>query len=207
MRRLPGDSRTPSAAAMVGTTRVGSVSGERSTKTTPSGKRRVIAAATAMASRVLPTPPGPVSVSNRTSSSCSLACSAATSVSRPMSRVSGAGKRRGERGLARCGAVLPEAGRAAASSAARSSLPKRQAIGQQAHGLQPGSVACSPRSRSLMPFRLSPARSARSSWDSAAALRNRRSSSPNDVVVSLIAALPGSPRWLIRGVLWCAPAA
>ena len=36
----PAVSRTPSAAAMVGTTRAGSVSGARSTKKTPSGKRR-----------------------------------------------------------------------------------------------------------------------------------------------------------------------
>ena len=49
-------------------------------------------AATAMASRVLPTPPGPVSVSNRTSSRRSSATSDTISVSRPMREVSGAGR-------------------------------------------------------------------------------------------------------------------
>ena len=55
-----------------------------------------------------------------------------------------------------------------------------------------------PRSSSLMPCRLSPARSASSSWDSAAALRSRRSRSPNDVLGSLIVLLPGCSRGVIR---------
>ena len=44
-----------------------------------------------------------------------------------------------------------------------------------------------PRSRSLIPRRLSPARSASASWERAAALRNRRRRSPNAILPSLIA--------------------
>ena len=131
-------SRTPRAAAIVGTTRSGSVSGERSTKTTPSGKSSTIPTATAMASRVLPDPPGPVRVTSRTSSL----------------RKEGAERRdfrlapdqAGQRDRHRAGGGLAgpraapghTAGRAAARSAARSSVAERERVGQQPHGLQPG---------------------------------------------------------------------
>ena len=62
---MPGASRTPSAWAIAGRTRAGSRSGARSTKTTPSGNAGAAARAASIASRVLPTPPGPVSVTRR----------------------------------------------------------------------------------------------------------------------------------------------
>jgi hypothetical protein len=81
-------------------------------------------------------------------------------------------------------AVSPRsrAGPAAASSAARSSSPSARPSASMRTVSNRG-AGCNPRSRSLMPLRLSPARSARSSWDSPAALRNWRSRSPNGVLV------------------------
>ena len=58
---------------MVGTTRPGSTSRERRTNQTPSGNASTSSAATWMARRVLPMPPGPVSVTSRTSSRSSSA--------------------------------------------------------------------------------------------------------------------------------------
>ena len=55
----PETSRTPSAAAMVGRTSVGSISGERSTKTTPSANNSRTRIATPIARRVFPTHLGP----------------------------------------------------------------------------------------------------------------------------------------------------
>ena len=52
---------------MAGATRAGSASGARSTKATPSAKSAASDLATRSASRVLPTPPGPVRVTRRTS--------------------------------------------------------------------------------------------------------------------------------------------
>ena len=136
-RGWPATSRTPRAAAMVGTTRSGSVSGERSTKTTPSGKASPISTATAIASRVLPVPPAPVKVTNRTSSRCRIARRASISASRPMRRVKGIGTERSA-GLTRSAAPRRKmAGRAAASNAARASCSDLQGVGQHAHGFQP----------------------------------------------------------------------
>ncbi len=70
----------------------------RRTKTTPSGKWSATVAATARAKRVLPTPPGPESVSSRTPPR-SVAARFATSSSRPINDVSGAGR---SRPLVRC---------------------------------------------------------------------------------------------------------
>ena len=65
----PPASRTPSAWAMVGTTRAGSRIGARSTRRARRpAKCAEQSAATWSARRVLPMPPGPVSVSSRTSS-------------------------------------------------------------------------------------------------------------------------------------------
>ena len=75
----------------------GSRTSVRSTNATPSGKREAAAAATAIASRVLPTPGGPVSVSSRVSGSASSRSSAATSSSRPTSASVGVGSERRSR--------------------------------------------------------------------------------------------------------------
>ena len=73
-----------------------------------------------------------------------------------------------------------------------------EGIGEQAHRLQPG-ARWTPRSRSLMARTLSPARSASSSWERAAAVRCRRSSSPKREGSRL--SIPGSsgPRPAARG--------
>ena len=66
-RSRPGASRTLSTSAIAENTSVGSVSGLRSTKYTPSGNRASCLEAVSSASRVFPVPPGPVSVSSRVS--------------------------------------------------------------------------------------------------------------------------------------------
>ena len=58
----PGTSRTPSACATAWGTRSGSESGASSISHTPSSKEAATPMATARARRVLPDPPGPVSV-------------------------------------------------------------------------------------------------------------------------------------------------
>ena len=81
--------RTPSAAAIVVGTRSASRIGARSTKTTPSGNRSDTVAPTSRATRVLPFPPVPVSVTRR-----SVARSASTSAisrRRPTVRPNGLG--------------------------------------------------------------------------------------------------------------------
>ncbi len=64
----PPASRTPSTPATAEATRAGSRTGARGTNQTPSGKAPATSSATRSASRVLPTPPGPVRVSRRTPS-------------------------------------------------------------------------------------------------------------------------------------------
>ena len=66
-RSRPGASRTLSTPAIAEVTSVGSVSGLRSTKNTPSGNRSSCLEAVSSASLVFPVPPGPVSVSSRVS--------------------------------------------------------------------------------------------------------------------------------------------
>lgn len=66
---------------MRGSTGEASGTGARGTKRTPSAYRSRTAAATATASRVLPVPAGPVSVSSRPAGSSR--ATAATSASRP----------------------------------------------------------------------------------------------------------------------------
>jgi hypothetical protein len=86
---LAAVSRTRRIEAIAGETRAGSVKGARSTKKTPSGNAASNSAATANASRVLPDPPGPVSVTSRDPSLTNRRLTAAASSSRPMSGVGG----------------------------------------------------------------------------------------------------------------------
>ena len=65
----PARSWRPSASATASGTSDWSASGARSTSQTPSGKPRSLPDAASMASRVLPHPPGPVSVTSRLRSS------------------------------------------------------------------------------------------------------------------------------------------
>ena len=84
----------PAASSTAAATRGGSRTSVRSTNATPSGKRGAAIAATAIASRVLPTPGGPVSVRSRVSGSVRSRSSAATSSFRPTSVSGGAGSER-----------------------------------------------------------------------------------------------------------------
>ena len=86
-------SRTPSAYPIVGSSRSASTTFSRGTKTAPSGKRSPTAPAIAIASRLLPIPPGPRSVTSRRSGSPSSRTTAATSSSRPIRRLYGDGMR------------------------------------------------------------------------------------------------------------------
>ncbi len=68
-RSVPGSSRTPIASAIADVIDRRSVVGVRSTNQMPSGKRSSTWSSTSNVRRVLPTPPGPVMVTNRASSS------------------------------------------------------------------------------------------------------------------------------------------
>ena len=68
---------------MAGTTRAGSWTGVRSTKYVPSANDAATSWATASASRVLPTPPGPVTVTVGTASSSRSVRAVARSAIRP----------------------------------------------------------------------------------------------------------------------------
>ncbi len=77
----PGACRTPSAAATAGITSAGSGTVASSTSHTPSANRPATRRATSLASLVLPTPPGPVTVTSRYS--CTRSASFASSAARP----------------------------------------------------------------------------------------------------------------------------
>ena len=82
----------PSAPAMVVGTRAVSFTSESATKKTPSSKSSSTSAAACKARRVLPVPPGPVSVSRRTSSCPSRSHTSSTSRSLPTSGVGWSGR-------------------------------------------------------------------------------------------------------------------
>jgi hypothetical protein len=86
---IPGRSRTLSAAATAAATRAGSATGASSASHAPSANRPATCLATSAASRVLPTPPGPVTVTSRYSPS--RPTTSPTAATRPMRLVSGAG--------------------------------------------------------------------------------------------------------------------
>ncbi len=91
------DSLTPTVLAMVARTEPGSRMGARSTKYVPSTKRSLNSAPACSASRVLPVPPGPVSVSRRTVSAISRLLISSSSASRPTKRVGCDGRLLGSR--------------------------------------------------------------------------------------------------------------
>ena len=84
-------SRTPRLWAIAEATSAGSGTAASGTKTAPSANSDSSLAAASRASRVLPTPPGPVSVSRRTSGRHKRPVNVVTSRSRPTSAVSGVG--------------------------------------------------------------------------------------------------------------------
>src|SRR6516165_983467 len=87
---LPGCWVMPSTAATASGTAAGSATAASSKNQTPSGNSSTRRAATSNASRVLPTPPTPVNVTNRRA--FTTACTSSSSDSRPMKLV-GAGRR------------------------------------------------------------------------------------------------------------------
>ena len=87
---LPGRRAMPSTAATASGTAAGSVTAANSKNHTPSGNSSANRAATSIASRVLPTPPTPVNVTNRRVRTAD--CSSPTSDSRPINPVTAAGE-------------------------------------------------------------------------------------------------------------------
>lgn len=117
-RRGPGpESATSSVAATAGATAAGSVVAARSTSQTPSGKAPVAWRATSTASRVLPQPPGPTSVTRRDARTRS--ATSPTSACRPTKLEIGAGRLVGTSWVAAPsspGATAPRRGEAPFSS-------------------------------------------------------------------------------------------
>lgn len=87
----PGAGTRLTAVAIVKRIGAGSVRGDRSTQRTPSPKDVATPVLIAWASRVLPTPPGPVSVRRATACSRMATPACSHSPSRPMNRVRGCG--------------------------------------------------------------------------------------------------------------------
>ena len=111
----------PTEAATRGSTSAGSVIDASGTNAVPRPASSS-AAPTAIASRVLPIPPGPVSVTNRTSGDPSKDVSSAMSPSRPSNEVDGVGHRCAAResvagGAAGAAAEAGDANRSLSSSA------------------------------------------------------------------------------------------
>jgi hypothetical protein len=168
-------SPTPSPCAIAFGTSTGSRIGARSTQTTPSAKSGTSAVATAMARRVLPTPPGPVRVRSRVpaapSAGRSNAHASATSSSRPTSGVRG----RGSRDEVGRGIGLAAGGSARAGCAALIRLDRDSASSPRASArrrtVSARGARRRPRSRSCTPRALTPARSASASCVSPAVNR------------------------------------
>ena len=87
----PGRSRSSSVCEIVEMTASVSSAPASATKKTPLGKRSCIFVASSIASRVLPIPPGPVSVSTRRSRARRSSAASASSASRPTSGDGGVG--------------------------------------------------------------------------------------------------------------------
>ena len=120
----------PSARSSVTATRSGSLTGARSANAVPSGNRPASSAAACSATRVLPVPPVPVSVTSRHPGTT--AVTAATSAARPTSGVSGTGSGAGARRPPPGFAAGPGSGAAAARA-----RPARRAAGAGSRGRAP----------------------------------------------------------------------
>ncbi len=87
-----GWARAPSARMIASGTCVGSFRSSSGTNHTPSGNAALVASPAASASRVLPTPGGPIRVTSRVSAAASRSTRAVTSFSLPTKLVSGRGR-------------------------------------------------------------------------------------------------------------------
>ena len=150
-----GASSTPIMRAISGRTRPGSVTIASSTANVPSSNSSTRSAATCIARRVLPVPPGPVRVTSRTSSSRTSRRTASSSSSRPMSGVGCAGR------FVR----LPSSVRRGGNSVGR---PGTRSWCRRCGRLKSLSL-CSPRSRKLRPSTSSRVVSETSTWPPCAA--------------------------------------
>ncbi len=171
---------TPSAWATVVSSNVGSRRAASSTTVTAPPNSAAARRAASSASRVLPTPPGPVRVSSRMRPEVSAATTSPSSRRRPTNGgPASPADARVESGTA--GAAPP--GRAAAASAARCASSSARASARARTVCGYGRRR-SPRSRAPIALAVSPARSASSSWVSAAASRrprNRDANSPTSL--------------------------
>ena len=195
-----GCSDAPSACSTASGTCSGALTGPRSAQNVPPANLSRDADATSRASRVLPTPPGPVSVTSRSAASSWVTASA--SACRPNSGVIDAGSTARGRTLppaaggpalsAGCTTAMPSL--AACASSARSAGGKRSAsaiirtVDSRGAFLRPCSIAA-------IVAGLRRHRSASASWVRLAAIRYRRSNLPKD---SLMARIPRSLQASIR---------
>ncbi len=176
---------------MVAATSAGSRTAASNTGTTLAWPRALTSAATAIARRVLPMPPGPVRVSSRTASDARRLSTVSRSSVRPISDVSGSGRFGGEAGasgVSRDGSCP----RAAARKSRRSPSVRCSALARRCTVCGYGRWR-SPRSRAPMPLAVRPAISASSSCVRPAASRWRRRSSPNAGRRSPVIPIPGRP--------------
>ncbi len=159
---------------------MGSTIGANPTKATPLGRAVTSPVATASARRVLPMPGAPVRVRRRSPPGRSRWRNSANSRLRPIRGVTASGS---------VGAVNAAVGETdprgpclrltAASSVALSSAERRRALASRRTVSRYGRRR-TPRSKSLIARTLSPACSARASWENPAAIRYLRSMTAND---------------------------
>ena len=180
--RLPPPWVTPRTWATVGSTSAGSRTAASSTTVTAPPNAVDARRPASIASRVLPTPPGPVRVSSRVPPGVSGAMTSPSSRRRP--NIGGPGSPVGPSlpsGTGRAAAARSAAARSARCGSSRSSASAR-ARKVCGYGLRR-----SPRSSAPMAFVVSPARSASSSWVSAPSRkpRSRAANSPRSQVPAL----------------------
>jgi hypothetical protein len=133
-------SRTPSACATAGKTSDGSRTAANGTNAAPSAKSGSSSEATAIARRVLPTPPGPVSVISRTSDLRNSLPAAAISRTLPISGVMGVGSGAGRSKTEARTIMHPRTGDAV--KLPKSSARARSGTARQIVGSQANSVSC-----------------------------------------------------------------
>ena len=173
----PGAAGASTASAIAGNTSSAARSGANSTYATPSANRPCTAAATASASRVFPTPPIPVSVTNR------LLPDQVRHPGHVLVASQQLGGRRRYRPPSR-GRVAGRTRRSGPRGHGRDQRSPRVGVGteriaQRTHGVWVG-TGPGPTLERAIAWLLSPARSASSSWENPAASRMARRRSANE---------------------------
>ena len=168
-------SETPSSrSASDSRTRCGSRAAASATNSTPSSKSDSTSTASWSASRVLPTPGGPVSVNRWTSGPSTSSRSSASRSSRPISRVGGAGK-------VRC--RIAGADRAARRNSACAVGVRSSTCASRSASAREGRRSSASSLRSMLGEH--PTRSARAACVKSSPRRNSLSRLPNDVWVAV----------------------